>query len=67
MSKTAKPPSGTPLTLVVPKPRNRLAALAKARQAGPHDGGEPNRRARRAAKQALFQQLSGRKKEDDPA
>lgn len=55
------------LTLVLPKPRNGLAALAKARRAGRHDGGQPARLARRAAKQALFTLLSGRKKDDDPA
>jgi len=65
MPKPAKSKSGLPPTL--PKPRNPVALQAKAGNAGPHDGGQPARQARRAAKRALWDLLSGRKKDDDPA
>ncbi|MES3020761.1 MAG: hypothetical protein V4857_04165 [Pseudomonadota bacterium] len=53
----------TKTILKVPKPRNPLAAAAKARRAGAHEGDEPARRARRLEKHQLHVLLSGRKKE----
>ncbi len=52
-------------SLKLPKPRNPIAQMAKARRAGSHAGEEPQRALRRAHKHKLHLLLSGRKSDDD--
>lgn len=52
-------------TIKAPKPRNPLVVAAKFRKAGAHDGGNPARAARRAAKHGLLQWLTGRKSDQE--
>ncbi|AMO97986.1 hypothetical protein CAter10_0025 [Collimonas arenae] len=49
------------MTIKLPKPRNPLVALARARKAGGHTSHNPARQVRRSEKQKLNQLLSGRK------
>lgn len=53
------------VTIKLPKPRNPLVTLARARTAGAHASHNPARRVRRLEKQKLSQALSGRKTEGD--